>query len=313
MKLIIQIPCFNEEKTLPGTIRDLPKTIPGVDQIEYLVIDDGSNDNTVSVARNEKVHHILSLGSNRGLGQCFAKGIKYAIEKGADIVVNTDGDNQYSANDIPKLIKPILEGKADIVVGSRPIIKHPEFGLIKKFFQLLGSMVIRVLSKTNISDATSGFRAFSKESCQKIVIYSKFSYTLETLIQAGNSGLRVSSVDININPKTRESRLFKSMFSYMYRSFITILRIFIYYQPGKFFLIIGSFFELIALTLGLRYVFLTFITSNPDPLRTYLPSLILLTICALAGFFLFFMGVIGEIIKGHRKLSEEILYQIKKF
>ena len=312
MKLIIQIPCFNEEKTLANTIRDLPKEILGIDQIEYLVIDDGSDDQTVSVAKKENVHHILRLGSNRGLGQCFAKGIQFAIENGADIVVNTDGDNQYPGSDIPALIKPIMEGKADIVVGGRPIIKHPEFGLVKKFFQLVGSKVIRFLSNTDIRDATSGFRAFSKESCQRIVIYSKFSYTLETLIQAGSNGLRISSVDIGVNLKTRESRLFNSMFEYIYRSIITIIKMFIYYQPGKFFFMIGFVFEMTALFIGLRWIYLTFIILNPDLTRTYLPSLILLTICALAGFFLFFMGIIGEIIKVHRKLTEETLYQIRK-
>lgn len=312
MKLIIQIPCFNEEKTLANTIKDLPKEILGIDQIEYLVIDDGSDDETVSVAKKENVHHILRLGSNRGLGQCFAKGIQFAIENGADIVVNTDGDNQYPGSDIPALIKPIMEGKADIVVGGRPIIKHPEFGLIKKFFQLIGSKVIRFLSNTDIRDATSGFRAFSKESCQRMVIYSKFSYTLETLIQAGNNGIRISSVDIGVNLKTRESRLFNSMFEYIYRSFITIIKMFIYYQPGKFFFMIGFVFEMAALFIGLRWIYLTFITLSPDPIRTYLPSLILLTICSVAGFFLFFMGILGEIIKVHRKLTEEILYQIKK-
>ncbi|HEY8240677.1 MAG TPA: glycosyltransferase family 2 protein, partial [Kiritimatiellia bacterium] len=193
MKLIIQIPCFNEAETLPATVRDLPKSIPGVDSIEVLVVDDGSTDNTAEVARGLGVHHVLGLGSNHGLARAFSLGIEQALRLGADIVVNTDADNQYCGADIPKLVQPILENHADIVVGSRPIADHPEFSATKKQLQLAGSRTLRWISKTTVRDAASGFRAYSREACLRNFIYSSFSYCMESLIQAGNMGLRVAS------------------------------------------------------------------------------------------------------------------------
>lgn len=306
MNLFIQIPCLNEEETLPAVLRDLPRKIEGIDKIEVLVIDDGSTDRTVEIADQLGVQHILKLGTNRGLAYAFMSGLNYCLEQGADIVVNTDGDNQYSGEDISRLVEPIIRDTADIVVGSRPILKHKEFSLTKKFFQLVGSMTLRLISKTHIKDAPSGFRAMSRKACTQLYVYSKFSYTMETLIQAGNSNMRVESVDVNVNPKTRDSRLFRNSYEHIRKSGATILNMFILYRPGRFFSIIGSLFLLITLVLGFRFIYLVFITPHPDPDRTYLPSLILLAIFAFIGIFSFFLGIIGELIKQQRKLMEEI-------
>jgi glycosyltransferase involved in cell wall biosynthesis len=311
MKLIIQIPCFNEEKTLPQVIQDLPKEIEGIDQIEYLVIDDGSSDKTIQVARDLGVHHILTLGTNRGLAIAFYSGINHCLENGADIIVNTDGDNQYKGQDIANLVAPVLDHTADIVVGARPIRSHSEFSPLKKFLQLLGSWTIRVVSKTKVKDASSGFRAFSAKACRRIFLYSRFSYTMETLIQAGSSNLRILSVDINVNPTTRESRLFKNIFQHVSRSGATIIKMFIMYRPGRFFSLIGTLFMLTALILGIRYLYLIFWMADPDPERTYIPSLILVSILAFLGFICYFLAILGELIKTQRQLSEEIISEIK--
>lgn len=312
MKLIIQIPCLNEADTLPQTIRDLPREIPGVSTIEYLVIDDGSEDNTSEVARSLGVHHVLSLGSNRGLARAFSTGIEYSLSHGADIVVNTDADNQYCGEDIALLIRPILENKADLVVGCRPIVGHKEFGPLKKVLQLLGSWALRQLSKTSVRDAASGFRAFSRECCLRLFVYSTFSYCMETLIQAGNSGLRVASADIRVNPTTRPSRLFRSIPQYLYKSGATMIAMFILYRPGRFFLTAASLPIAAAFALGLRFIYVVYLVDMPDHSRTYIPSLILLATLSLTGVFLFFLGVIGEISKSQRRMAEENLYLMRK-
>lgn len=311
MKLIIQVPCLNEEETLSQVIAELPKNIPGIKEIEYLVIDDGSTDDTIAVAKSLGVQHILSLGSNRGLATAFQKGVNYALKHDADILVNTDGDNQYCGADIAALVKPIIEGNADIVVGCRPISNHPEFGFVKKKLQLIGSFFLRILSKTKVKDAASGFRAFSRESCQKIFIHTKFSYCIETLIQAGNIGLRVSSVDIRVNPKTRDSRLFKSIPQYLWKTGATMFSMFVLYRPGRFFLSIAIPFLLVAFVLGLRYVYLVYFAYDVFPERTYLPSLILMSILSLFGALLIALGFIAELIKAQRRLTEETLFLIK--
>ncbi|MDD3283113.1 MAG: glycosyltransferase family 2 protein, partial [Candidatus Cloacimonetes bacterium] len=205
MKLIIQIPCYNEENTIAQTVSELPKEISGISSIEYLVIDDGSTDKTIETARQAGVHHVISNGSNRGLGFTFMEGVRFCLAHGADIVVNTDGDNQYCGADIPLLVQPILSKAADIVVGCRPIKDHQEFSPFKKMMQSLGSFTLRMISKTSVRDAASGFRAFSRDTCMRLNVYSRFSYCMETLIQAGTSNLKVCSVDIRVNPKTRES------------------------------------------------------------------------------------------------------------
>jgi len=311
MKLIIQIPAYNEENTLTETIEALPKKLPGIDVVEYLVVDDGSVDKTAEIAKSLGVHHVLRLGSNRGLGQAFSKGIQYALSKNADIVVNTDADNQYCADDIIKLIEPIINNIADLVIGCRPIMNHPEFGVIKKMLQLAGSWTLRHISQTTARDAASGFRAFSKETCQRLIVYSRFSYCMETLIQAGNMGLRVASVDIRVNPTTRPSRLFRSIPEYIYKSASTMVVMFILYRPGRFFFILGSGFLCVSLALGIRYFYLIYWAARV-PGRTYIPSLILLSLCALTSVLLFSLGVISEVMKSLRRLSEENLYLKRK-
>lgn len=310
MKVIIQIPCLNEEKTLVATVRDLPRAIPGVDVLEYLVVDDGSTDRTAEVAREAGVHHVLRLGSNRGLARAFANGIEKALELGADIVVNTDADNQYCAADIPKLLAPILANQADLVVGSRPIVEHPEFGPVKKLLQLAGSWTLRHISKTTVRDAASGFRAFSREACLRVFIYSSFSYCMETLIQAGNMGLRVASVDIGVNPTTRPSRLFKSIPEYIRKQAGTMLTMFVLYRPGRFFSSVGMLLLAGAFGIGVRFLYLVYVT--PEPGRTHLPSLILLSVLALGGFVCFLLAVLGELVKFQRRIGEENLYLLRR-
>ena len=312
MKLIIQIPCLNEEETLAQTIRDLPKAIAGIDQIEILVVDDGSSDRTVEVARSAGAQHVLSLGTNRGLAAAFSMGVERAMILGADIVVNTDADNQYCGADIDKLVTPILQGRTDMVVGCRPIMDHPEFTPLKKGLQLLGSWALRAISKTTVRDAASGFRAFSREACLRLYVHSRFSYCMETLIQAGNSRLRVASVDIRVNSQTRPSRLFKSIPEYVMKSGGTILAMFLLYRPGRFFGLLGSVSLSGAFVLGLRYIYLIYI--NPDLTATkvyHIPSLIFAAILAGCGVLLIALGILGELIRSHRRLTEEALYQLR--
>lgn len=311
MKLIIQIPCLNEEETLPSVFKGLPNKIDGIKSIEYLVIDDGSIDNTVSVAKSLGIHHILRLGTNRGLAQAFEVGVNFALKNGADIIVNTDGDNQYNGKDIVKLVKPILNNRADMVIGCRPIINHPEFSNTKKILQIVGSFVLRRLSKTSVRDAASGFRAMSRETALKLIIHSQFSYTMETLIQAGNSGLRVDSVDISVNPKTRDSRLFSSTTSYIKKSLGTMISMSIYYRPSFIFNLIGFLSLLFTFILGSRFVFLTYIITSPDLERKYIPSLILLSIFAILSILMFVVGIICELLAKQRKITEEILRGIR--
>ena len=309
MKLIIQIPCLNEEATLPAVLRDLPRSLPGIDCIEFLVVDDGSTDRTVQVAKENGAHHVLSLGSNRGLGRAFPAGIAKALQLGADIVVNTDADNQYDASGISALVAPILANRADLVVGCRPIVDHPEFGLVKKLLQRLGSSILRALSGTDIRDAASGFRAFSRAACMRIFVYSRFSYCMETLIQAGTSGIRVVGVDIEVNPSTRPSRLFKSIPEYVIKSGTTMLAMFVLYRPGKFFAVLAAIPLLGAFLLGLRYILNVY--CYPVPERTYIPSLILTAILGMIGVLLLSLGVIAELLKAQRKLTEENLYLLR--
>jgi glycosyltransferase involved in cell wall biosynthesis len=309
MRLFIQIPCLNEEDTLPQTLAELPREIPGISSIEYLVIDDGSTDRTVEVAKQCGAHHVLRLGSNRGLATAFRMGVDYALAHGADIVVNTDGDNQYRGADIALLVQPIIEGRSDLVVGCRPIIDHPEFGVVKKTLQLCGSAVLRLISQTTVRDAPSGFRAFSRETCLRIFLYSKFSYCMETLIQAGNNGLRISSVDIRVNPKTRDSRLFSSIPQYIWKTGSTMISMFILYRPTRLFMTAAALLFSSAAILGARFIYLVYFNSHTDPTRTYLPSIILLAILALAGFLMVVVAVLAELNRTQRRLTEEVLYQ----
>lgn len=312
MKLVIQIPCLNEANTLPQTLADLPRSIPGVDEIEVVVIDDGSTDGTPQVARNHGVHHVVELGTNRGLGVAFTRGLEKSLSLGADIVVNTDGDNQYCGADIPKLIQPILDQQADLVVGCRPIDEHPEFGLAKKILQKLGSATLRALSKTRVRDAASGFRAFSRETCKRLFVYTRFSYCMETLVQAGNSRIRVASVDIRVNRKTRTSRLFKSVPQYVWKSGTTMLAMFVLYRPARFFGILATTFLAAAFLIGVRFLLLVYVLESQNSHRTHLPSLVLLAILALTGILLVALGVLAELIRAQRQLTEEMLYLQRK-
>lgn len=309
MHLFIQIPCLNEEETLPQTLADLPRQIPGIDKIEFLVIDDGSTDRTAEVAKQHGAHHILSLGGNRGLATAFRLGVDYALSHGADIVVNTDGDNQYNGADIALLVQPVLQGKADIVVGSRPIVDHPEFGILKKCLQLVGSWMLRLISKTTVRDAPSGFRAFSREACMRIFLYTKFSYCMETLIQAGNNGLRVASVDIRVNPKTRDSRLFSSIPQYLWKTGSTMLSMFVLYRPSRLFVSLSILTAIPSLFLGARFVYLVYIIEQADPKRTYFPSLLIMAVLALTSFLLLIVAILAELSRSQRRLTEETLYQ----
>ena len=310
MKLFIQIPCLNEEATLPQTLADLPTHIDGIDEIEVMVVDDGSTDRTVDVAREHGVKHVVSHGSNRGLAAAFSSGRDYALAHGADILVNTDADNQYCGADIGKLVGPILANRADIVVGCRPILTHKEFSPFKKFLQLCGSWALRRISKTTVRDAPSGFRAFSRNALSRIFLHSRFSYCMETLIQAGTTGMRVSSVDIRVNPKTRDSRLFKSIPQYLRKTGGTMLSMFVLYRPGAFFSLLSVPFFLLATILGVRFLLLVY--AFPDPTRTHLPSLILLAISAFAGLLCLLLAVLGSLLGANRRLAEEQIYLLRK-
>lgn len=308
MKLIIQIPCLNEEKTLGETLADLPHEIEGVDVIETLVIDDGSTDGTYELAKKLGVNHIVKLETNHGLARAFMRGLDRALNEGADIVVNTDADNQYNGADIPKLVAPIVADHADVVVGCRPIVDHPEFHPIKKVLQLAGSWLLRKVSQTTVRDAASGFRAMSRTTCLRLFTYTRFSYCMETLIQAGSLGLRIHSADIGVNPKTRESRLFKSVPEYLMKTGSTILYMFILYRPGRFFGLLGTALLSVTFLLGLRFLALTYWLPNPDSERTYIPSLILAAITGLAGVTSIFAGFLGEVMQSQRRMSEENLF-----
>ena len=309
MKLIIQIPCNNEETTLPITLKDLPDKIDGIDEIEVLVIDDGSTDGTVSVAEREGVRHILRLPYKRGLAEAFRRGLERALELGADIVVNTDGDNQYCGEDIAKLVKPIIEGEAEIVVGARDIAGIQHFSPLKKLLQKIGSHMVRRFSRTDIPDTTSGFRAYSRDAALKLNVFSTYTYTLETIIQAGRKEIPITHVDIRTNKKLRESRLIKSIPSYIARSVATILRVYLLYEPMKFFTKMGSVMLFLGGILGVRYMYFFFFGVKRGG---HLQSLILAAVLLLSGFILMVAGLLADVIAANRKLNEEILYRARK-
>lgn len=308
MKLIIQIPCYNEAETLPVTLNALPREVEGFDSVEVLIINDGSSDNTVEKAKELGVHHIISFKKNQGLAKVFMAGIEACLKRGADVVVNTDADNQYNADDIPKLTQPILEGKADMVIGARPISNIQHFSFFKKMMQKLGSWVVRKASATDIPDAPSGFRAFSRDALMQMNVFNDYTYTLETIIQAGRKNMAIVSVPIRVNEQLRPSRLVKSIPSYIKRSIFTILRIFIAYQPFKFFSFLGTLFILPGFILGLRWLVYFIIGTT----RTRVPSLIFTAILILTGVFFFFMGVVADLISVNRKILEENQYRLRK-
>ncbi|MBE6875284.1 MAG: glycosyltransferase family 2 protein [Ruminococcus sp.] len=308
MKLIIQIPCYNEEETLELAYRDLPRKIKGIDEIEYLIINDGSQDNTVQKARELGFHHIVSFKQNKGLAKGFMAGLDACLHLGADIIVNTDADNQYCGADIKKLVRPILENKADIVIGERPIDQTEHFSWQKKKFQHLGSWVVRVASGTDIPDAPSGFRAYSREAALRMNVVNEYTYTLETIIQAGHNKIAMTSVPIRTNAETRPSRLFSSMWKYMKRSATVITRSFVMYSPLKFFSIVGGILFLLGAILGIR--FLIFMAMGDG--AGHVQSLILTAILIMLGFQTITIGLLGDTIAANRKILEDVQYRVRK-
>lgn len=308
MKLIIQIPCFNEEDSLPNTLSVLPKQIEGIDEIEIMIIDDGSSDRTVDVASWNGVNHIVKLNRHQGLASAFKMGLSEAVKLGADIIVNTDADNQYSADDIPALIKPILENKADIVIGARPIQDIKSFSPLKKFLQKLGSSVMRFVSSADVQDAPSGFRAFNKEAATLLNVFDKYTYTMETIIQAKPKGLEIVSVPIHTNPDVRKSRLVKNMFDYVKNSIFTMLRIFIIYRPFKFFITIAALALLIGVAIGARFLYY-FCTGTGVG---HIQSLILSAILIISGVQIALIAVLADLLAINRKLIEDIQVRVKK-
>jgi glycosyltransferase involved in cell wall biosynthesis len=307
MHLIIQIPCYNEEKTLPLVLKSIPKKIPGVTKLETMIIDDGSKDKTVAVAKKLGVTHIIRHAGNQGLAASFSDGINESLKLGADIIVNTDGDNQYPQQDIPKLIKPILDGKAEIVIGNRQTHKIKHFSSSKKFLQWFGSAVVRTFSQTNVPDAVSGFRAYSREAALHMNIVTDFSYVIETIIQARQKRLAITSVDVTTNPPTRESRLFKSSLTHMRRSAEAVLRVYTMYQPLKIFVAVGIYLLSAGLGLTGRFVYFFLIGEGSG----HLQSLIFAAVLLLAGFQVVMTGVVADLIGINRRLNEAVLRRVK--
>lgn len=308
MKLIIQIPCLNEEETLEIALNDLPRHIDGIDEIEYLIINDGSTDRTVEVAKNWGVHHVVSFTKNKGLAKGFMAGIDACLRNGADIIVNTDADNQYCGADIEKLVRPILNHEADVVIGERPIDETEHFSALKKKLQHLGSYVVRKASRTEIPDAPSGFRAFSREAAMHLNVINNYTYTLETIVQAGRNNIAITSVPIRTNPELRKSRLFHSMFGYVKRSMLTIIRAYMMYRPLTFFTVVGAIPFLIGLGIGVRFL-VFFIQGNG---LGHIQSLIFASTLMLLGFMTFIVGLQADVISANRKILEDIQFRIRR-
>lgn len=302
MKLIIQIPCLNEAQTLAIALADLPKSIPGIDTIEVLVIDDGSRDETVAVARQHGVHHVVGFRHNQGLARAFMLGLESCLERGADIIVNTDADNQYNGADIEKLVRPILEGRADFVIGARPIENIEHFSPIKKLLQRLGSSVVRIVSGTDVKDAPSGFRAISREVALTLNVFNAYTYTLETIIQAGQKNMTVVSVPIRVNGDLRPSRLVRSIPSYVQRSIVTMVRIFIVYKPLRFFMSMSLVPLLVGTIISARFL-LYFVTGHGTG---HVQSLILAAVLLIVGFLIFLLAIIADLLSVNRRLLEEL-------
>jgi glycosyltransferase involved in cell wall biosynthesis len=308
MKLIIQIPCFNEEQTLPLTLADLPREVPGFDTVEWLVIDDGSSDRTIAVARENGVDHIVQLTNNQGLAAGFQAGLDAALKLGADVVVNTDADNQYDGRDIPKLVAPIVAGDADMVVGDRQVETIEHFSPLKKLLQKLGSWVVRQASSTDVPDTTSGFRAYNREAALQMQVVSRFTYTLETIIQAGKLLVAVDHVPIRTNEKTRESRLFPSMGAYVRRNGISIFRIYAQYEPLKVFWGGAVLMGLLAGAVWIRFV-VAYIGGEG---AGHVQSLILGAVLFIAAMLLGALGVIGDLLAAQRTLSQRTFERVRR-
>lgn len=307
-KLVIQIPCLNEEETLPLVIEELPRVVKGFDKVEWLVINDGSSDKTEEVAERLGVDHVVGFIRNRGLAKSFQAGLNKALECGADVIVNIDGDNQYSGKDIEALVEPILEGSADIVIGERPIMEIKHFSFIKKRLQKIGSWLVRRVSRTNVPDAPSGFRAFSKEAAIQLNVFNDYTYTLETIIQAGQKNLLISSVPIRVNGDFRKSRLLKNSFDYIRKSLMTIARILVVYRPYKFFTLTGLFMMLPGFLLGVRFVYYYFTDGGEG----HIQSLILASLLIGGGLYFILIAFIADLLAVNRKLIEDVQTRVKK-
>ncbi len=306
-KLVIQIPCYNEEETLLTTLNDLPKSVDGIDEIEILVINDGSTDKSSQIAE-EWGASVLEIKPNKGLANAFRSGLQEALKRGADIIVNTDADNQYCAEGIKNLVKPVLAGEADIVIGARNILEIKEFSPLKKCLQKIGSAALRLLSSTPVEDAPSGFRAFSREAALKLNVFDNYTYTMETLIQAGAKGLKIKSVPCEVNPKLRNSRLFKNIFEYVFRSMKTTIRMFIVYRPFRFFISLAVILAIAGFGVTGRFMYYYLNGAG----NGHIQSLILAAILLLTAVQLGIIAIVGDLMSINRKLLEDIQTRIKK-
>ncbi|RPH18792.1 MAG: glycosyltransferase family 2 protein [Actinobacteria bacterium TMED270] len=307
MRLVIQIPCFNEAETLPATMADLPRVVSGFDEVLWLVVDDGSSDETAEVAKACGADAVVKLTQNKGLAVAFQVGLDASLRLGADVIVNTDADNQYSASNIPDLVEPITSGDADLVVGSRDISNHEEFSTLKKFLQKIGSWVVRQASSTEVSDVTSGFRAYSKEAALQVNVVSQFTYTLETLIQAGRSDLVVSDIPIKVNPTTRPSRLFRSKRQYVRRSAGTISRVYAMHQPLRVFNIPAAIIALVGIVLFGRFGWF-YVTAGGEG---HIQSLIVGAVCLLVAMQMLMLGLLADLLRSNRVISERVLRRVR--
>ncbi len=308
MKLVIQIPCLNEEKSLPETLAALPRHIEGIDDIKWLVIDDGSTDETSQVAREHGVHQVVRFTKKKGLARVFQTGLDTALSMGADIIVNTDADGQYKGEDIPRLVKPILEGKADIVIGNRDIENVRQFSFIKKRLQRIGSWVVRQLTGSTIQDATTGFRAYNREAALRINIISEYTYTLESIIQAEHKNLAIANITVSTNDVHRPSRLFRSIPEYIKRSILTIIRVYSMFNPVRLFATIGTGFSFLGFLLGCRFVYYFLLGDGEGKIQ----SLLLASVLIIIGFQVLIIGLVSDLISANRRLIEDILFRIKK-
>jgi glycosyltransferase involved in cell wall biosynthesis len=309
MKLIIQIPCFNEERTLPATLADLPRAVAGFDEVEWLIIDDGSTDRTIEVARAHGVDHVVRLTNNKGLAYAFQAGLDACLKLGADVVVNTDGDNQYFGGDIPKLVAPVVRGDADMVVGDREVMSIEHFSPLKKSLQRVGSWVVRQASSTEVPDTTSGFRAYNREAAMSLVVVSRFTYTLETIIQAGKQYVTTAHVPIRTNPKTRESRLFPSMWAYVRRNALSIFRIYTRYEPLKVFMTAAALLGLVALVIWARFAYFYVVEDDG---AGHVQSLILGAVLFNAAMLLAALGVIGDLLSAQSTMQQRIFERVRR-
>ena len=305
--LVIQIPCLNEAATLPETLRDLPRSIPGIDRVEIVVVDDGSTDGTAAVARANGVEHVVRFRRRKGLAAAFMAAIDASLKLGADYIVNTDGDNQYAGKDVPVLLAPLLDGRADVVIGDRNIQEIAHLSASRKFLQRVGSWVVRQVSNTKVPDTTSGFRAYTREAALRMVIVSEFTYTLESIIQAGKKRMAVAHVPVTTNPRTRDSRLFDNVLSYVKKSGATIVRIYAMYEPLKIFTYIGLTIFGVGFAISVRFLYY-YVTGTG---LGHLQSLILSAVLLIVGFQILLIGLLADVISGNRKLIEDLLYRMR--